>query len=173
MDRNNGATIYFVRGLPGTGKTTLSKRIKKYLDAALLDPDTATLTKVNLPPDTRLKKHKYRLILKKAVAQILKGKTVVWCQPWRKSKNINLTVENIKKLSGIKSINTFVIETLPDKPFSFQNSKNQFPSKSYYSDYADKYVPLSGFDGAKYILLKESYTNTDIFDIVKKFLNII
>lgn len=95
MDNKDGqktATIIFVRGLPGSGKTFIAKKLQKTLDydVVLLDPDATDYSSQEYAEHVRSQiaegvdksLHAYRYLRAQAYAAIEARKTVIWNQPF-------------------------------------------------------------------------------------------
>lgn len=97
----------FLRGLPGSGKSTLIKYLQnnsKYFDTTLfLDPDKVNSLDekyINFCEDLNNKGipqtvHKYRFMLKNTILSLTSGKNVIWDQPWTTLQGIDDTIYNI------------------------------------------------------------------------------
>ncbi len=95
--------LVVIRGLPGSGKSTIMDHCIKKLDSAVrLDPD-----KINLESDdfvsfcqgrhlsVSLEKRMYRFLLYQACSSLQNKQVVIWEQPWRQFRLFLLTLENI------------------------------------------------------------------------------
>ena len=148
----------FIRGLPGAGKSSLSKAFSTTFKAEILDPD-----KLNLQPNEkplkneRLKTFKYRRLLEKCINYLDENTDVVWEQPWRKIVNIERTVNQITNLSIVstKEIKFLIVEISINKKTSWERSKRKFRNRSQFEEYVKKYqdynlpFPYLKLDGTK------------------------
>lgn len=87
------ATVIFVRGLPGSGKSYVADKLKETLTAdkvIVLDPDATDYksqeylahTKTLAAEGVDQKLHAYRFLRAKAYAGIVAGKIIIWNQPF-------------------------------------------------------------------------------------------
>src|SRR3989344_3573670 len=98
--------LMIIRGLPGSGKSTLTNELLKLTDlsnAIRLNPDFVQIDSpefvkfcLTRPKDLPLKKLVYRFLLYSACEKLPTGGQVIWEQPWRKLELLRLTLENIK-----------------------------------------------------------------------------
>lgn len=162
MINHRSSYLIFLRGLPGSGKTTLSNYLKELFSLSIYNPDNISIDDINrIDPflisfkKDRIKNIKYRFILNKVMGDILNHKNILWEQPWRKIENITITIENINKqikYNQRKSLIFIIIEILIDKNISWSRSKNKFSSKPEFIKYISKYQPFN--INENYILLE-------------------
>ena len=81
----------FMRGLPGSGKSTASKLIlsSTSIFSTYLNPD-------EIEGETEPKTYKYRILLERAVQSLLLGKNVLWDQPWSSLTGLGDTLFNLQ-----------------------------------------------------------------------------
>jgi predicted kinase len=99
------AYVIFIRGVPGSGKTTLSEHLSSKINGIVIDPDFTALkdpefqkTVQENTEEGRLKKLKYRHNLKKAKEILETGTHVIWTQPWRKISGLEKTERALSSL---------------------------------------------------------------------------
>lgn len=89
--------LVIVRGLPGSGKSTLVDRLTLDLATAFrLDPDRVDLRlSVSDPQEHAV----YRQLRQQAVTGLSQGRIVFWEQPWRSRQKLLLTIERVALLA--------------------------------------------------------------------------
>lgn len=141
--QNLKTTCLFIRGLPGSGKTTLAKNVSSVLKFVLLDPDELHIQELDgTNTGERLKNIKYRYLVKNCIETLKNNQNVIWSQPWRKIENIKITVDNINQLiPGTKPNNlSFVVaEIVIDKDLSWKRCSRKFDTRELFNQYVDKY----------------------------------
>jgi len=121
MSQRRKPLLLFVRGLPGSGKTTVTDTLAEtplLCDAEYLDPDRvnkkqeAYLRHVSKQPaDLSNKTVLYRFLLTKAIAALQTGRHVVWEQPWSWAEGIEITLAKIRNALGtIITVDPIIIE---------------------------------------------------------------
>ncbi|MBU0534885.1 ATP-binding protein [Patescibacteria group bacterium] len=127
--------IVFIRGLPGAGKSTISNKICNITGYVRIDPDL-------IPDKYNISLHKermrkYKICLNEAIKSIRNGLSIVWAQPWRKIKNIQLTINRINNLN-VKPI--LVNINIPVEE-SWNRSKNRFyNNRQDFDNYISKFA---------------------------------
>lgn len=105
------AIVLFVRGIPGSGKTSIVNAFIKGRDhknIVRLDPDLVITESSefitfcdNCPKNLPNEKRVYRYLLYKACDALAVGKIVIWEQPWRNCELLQLTIDNLTVISGV------------------------------------------------------------------------
>lgn len=112
----NRPRMIFLRGLPGTGKTTLALEIQKRSPEAVvvLDPDLIDYESENYTaflksiPEGSEKFAPYRFLLNKASKALQEGKEVIWVQAWTKIRGMELAASSLRKID--KEIDIKIVE---------------------------------------------------------------
>ncbi|MDO8728909.1 MAG: AAA family ATPase [bacterium] len=158
-----------IRGLPGSGKSTLVDRLVRLTDlsgAKRLDPD---LVEVNAPEFTRfcitrpkdlpLKKLIYRFLLSSACEELSVGGQVIWEQPWRKLELFRLTLENI-------NVRGYHLSEIADYPFVIAIVEIYLPTDEVYRRVASRYQagqhPLTTEDFADFVQSSDSFDGLNL-----------
>lgn len=97
--------LLIVRGIPGSGKSTLTDQLLKLpslkdslrLDPDLVDQNGDEFVKFcqSLPLELPIQKQIYRFLLRKAEAALKEQRSVIWEQPWRTLKGLRITLGNL------------------------------------------------------------------------------
>ena len=146
--------IVFVRGLPGSGKTSLSLRVRdnflpeqvEHIDPDLIDKSSSDyagfcedlrVTYPDLDPCVYL----YRYLLKRAKDSLAQGKLVLWSQPFSNTANFSYTVSQFKN-SEPSSTAILIVDVLVDKEVARNQMKKRKESGGHGPDdeYFDKLV---------------------------------
>ena len=140
MNRDKSIFI-FLRGLPGSGKTSLANMLSQKEGFVVVSPDLISPLEIKNENGIRIKNLKYRHLLDKALVLIKAKHNIVWEQPWRKTKNIPLTIENIRSatLKDTDNIKFYVVEIKVNPTLSWKRSKKKFESEDYFKSYISKY----------------------------------
>jgi tRNA uridine 5-carbamoylmethylation protein Kti12 len=107
--------IIFIRGIPSSGKTTLSLKLSSYFKLEIINPDNIAFNSEfikfkNLFRNGRIKNIKYKYCLKKAEKLLSEDRNFIWEQPWRNTKGIIKTINYFKKIN--KDITLYLIDLL-------------------------------------------------------------
>lgn len=109
--------LILIRGLPGTGKSTIAQDIKTTASdkIIILDPDTINIKSedfLSFADDLQGKVDSkiipYRYLLNKGYKALEEGKNIVWCQAWTKLWGIKSAIKSLKE--KYPNLNPFVIE---------------------------------------------------------------
>lgn len=146
--------LVILRGLPGSGKSTLTSEISFYNK---IDPDTLY---VLYEATTDLCNYKYRINFLQAVSSLKKCIPVIWMQCWSTCDGIRFTFNAIKEACSGVSIRPVVIELELDFNTAYHRHKrSKLPLNNIisYQTYIDNYVQaFEEFNllGILHILLK-------------------
>jgi adenylate kinase family enzyme len=173
----------FIRGLPGSGKTTLAKEFSSKYKSAVLDPDEVPVKNLSCSDaQERLKTQKYNYLLNSCVNNLAKSTNVVWSQPWRKTENIKITRDRVASRipSDLSALLIFLVaEIYVNKDISRKRSKSKFPNRAYYENYISKYksydldIPLIKLDGKLGVRELSKLLYTEVERLIKRNKNYI
>ncbi len=136
----------------------MAKALYKKFKTTVLNPDNLSQTTgLGNPKTTRLGILKYRYLLDKCIEEVKDDKNIIWEQPWRKIKNIQITTDSIKKSirSTGSSVKFLVVEMCLGKNTSWDRSRNKFTNSNHFEKYISKYqeynlkLPCLRLDGTK------------------------
>ncbi|NMB92003.1 ATP-binding protein [candidate division WWE3 bacterium] len=130
--------LIFVRGLPGSGKSSISLELSKFVNGKIIDPD---MLEAKLPKSLRSERlRKFRACVRKTKGYLKEGKNVIWCQPFRKPQNIELLVNMLER----KSSNTFLMDISIPLEVSWIRSKGNFHNeRETFDDFVSKYSSIA------------------------------
>lgn len=151
------STILFVRGIPGSGKTTIAEYIKEALSekVVILDPDLTDYdsedyqnhikeqTKQGVDPNL----FAYRYLRAQAYDAIAGGKLVIWNQPFSNLEIFNKITarlnEHATKVGVV--VNFLIVEVEVDPELAYQRVKKRKsegghgPSQDRFDQFVDDY----------------------------------
>lgn len=133
-------TIIFIRGYPGSGKTTLSKQLKKTYSIGDIDPDRLFLISLLFNKSRMGQILKYRENLRLARWYLKKNKSFIWEQPWRRIENLENIINQIRR--EFPHYRLIVIELSLDPEISWERRASSFVDKPSFSEYLSKYKDL-------------------------------
>jgi adenylate kinase family enzyme len=117
MQENQNPLLILIRGLPGTGKSTVAHDIEAILKdkIVILDPDTIDTESKdfldfsdNLRGKVDEKIFPYRYLLNKGYKALEENKIVIWGQAWTKLWGIKSALKSLREKSP--NLKPFVIE---------------------------------------------------------------
>lgn len=123
---NQTASLIFIRGLPGSGKSYFAKRLARRLgdQAVLLDPDKVDQTsddykqhvKSQIAEGVDPKLHLYRYSRAQAFEAIKAGKIVLWNQPFSNTEIFNKVTDRFRSYATENNIelSVFIVEVNTD-----------------------------------------------------------
>ena len=127
--------LLFIRGLPGSGKSTISETLAKNINGKVIDPDL--LKTIGSKSDRSERLRKSTICIEEAKKYINKGYLVIWCQPFRKIQNIKL----LTKLLGLTHSDSVLIEIVIPDELSWKRSKVKFNNdRKLFDDFISKYL---------------------------------
>lgn len=157
MGRTHGMVV-FVRGLPGSGKTSLSSMINENLlhgRVEQIDPDLVDknneayigfcreLKITNPEIDEKL--YMYRYLLNKAKSSLSEAKIVIWSQPFTGLENFVYTLEQFRNVSSIQIEDILIVDIMLDKEIARNRMKKRKengghgPNDEYFDKLANQF----------------------------------
>lgn len=131
--------ILFIRGLPGSGKTTFASFLSQKFKFKVIDPDLFEDLYKKSERSERLRK--YELCLAVAKEFLDEGFNIVWCQPWRKLPNL---VTTRKSLCKDKNYKTLLLDITIPVNLSWDRSKTKFNNDTaLFNAFISKDTPLT------------------------------
>ena len=113
--------LIIIRGLPGSGKTSIAKGLKDRLKnkhCVRLDPDSIDykgevyknfIEKLRkTEPQLDAKFFPYRFLRTRAIEALGRREIVIWEQPWSSLKGLKITLEKLSKI--FPSLSTLIVE---------------------------------------------------------------
>ena len=135
---NKKTVVLFIRGFPGSGKTTISKHVAQKFDFKHINPDF--LPNLYEKSDRRERLRKFDLCAEEVKSSLSDSVSVVWDQPWRKAYNINRVINSLKENYKFKPL---IIELTIPIEVSWERSKDKFAHKKEFDKFVSKYLNLS------------------------------
>ena len=132
---NSKIVVLFVRGLPGSGKTTLSKYVSKQFNFNHINPDFFPDLYKKSERNERLRK--FDLCVDKVKKSLKDDTSVVWDQPWRKDYNIPKIIVSLK--TEFEFIPLILELNIPVET-SWKRSLNKFNNRKEFDDFTSKYL---------------------------------
>lgn len=87
--------LIIIRGLPGSGKSGLAKKIANISDAHIVDPDMLEDIQDKSTKEERARK--YKICLDDAIQNLHSNKIVLWCQPWRRMERLLTAMQHVSE----------------------------------------------------------------------------
>jgi adenylate kinase family enzyme len=136
MDKKT--VVLFIRGFPGSGKTTISKHIVNKYGFKHINPDF--IKDLYKKSDRRERLRKFDLCVKQLKIYLDQDTSVVWDQPWRKSYNIKKIISSLKDYFSFYPL---IIELKIPAHISWERSKDKFINKEEFDNYISKYLVIN------------------------------
>ncbi|MFZ2663933.1 MAG: AAA family ATPase [Patescibacteria group bacterium] len=134
---NKYPILILIRGLPGSGKSSISLELVKRMDGKVIDPDLISAIRPKSYRNERLRK--FRLCTKNARSYLNKKLNVIWCQPFRKAQNIELVVNSL----GMDYLNSFLVDIKIPLEVSWIRSRNKFfNDREIFNEFVSKCLPI-------------------------------
>src|SRR5581483_1224699 len=151
--------LVILRGLPGSGKSSVANKIKDALSQKIeiVDPDLIKkkdeeyINFVNheilKEPDLEPKFLPYRYLLSKTIAFLENKKSVIWSQPFSDLEKLRYTIGKIKERTPDLKWQTFIVDILIDKDTAIQriNDRKRLgghgPDDRYLDEIVSKFCP--------------------------------
>ncbi len=148
--------IIFVRGIPGSGKSCLSQKVKDQMPrdyVVLVDPDSVDKNSIDYSdfvenlkkkhPDLDPKVFLYRYLLCLVREKLLEEKLIIWNQPFSDLENLDYTITKVKSfVPEGRRLNILVVDIEVDKEEARQRVKKRKEEGGHGPDdkYFDKLV---------------------------------
>lgn len=157
IESSKTATVLFVRGIPGSGKTTIAEYIKEasLSGAVVLDPDLIDYngedyqnhTKEQAKQGVDPKLFAYRYLRAQAYDAITDGKLVIWNQPFSNLEIFNKITARLTEhaRSVKKKVNFLIVEVEVDPQLAYQRVQKRKsegghgPSQDRFDQFVDDY----------------------------------
>ena len=174
--KENQATVLFIRGIPGSGKSTIAKFLSEKIkaDILILDPDSIDYqgkaylnhveTMKNQGVDSKL--FAYRFLRQQAYDGIEAKKLVIWNQPFSNLEIFNKMTKRLydfAKVVGVK-LKIIVVEVEIDSELAYSRIKDRIrkgghgPTRGRFEKFT---VELNSFKNTNYQVINVDGTSAD------------
>ena len=174
--KENQATVLFIRGIPGSGKSTIAKFLSEKIkaDILILDPDSIDYqgkaylnhveTMKNQGVDSKL--FAYRFLRQQAYDGIEAKKLVIWNQPFSNLEIFNKMTKRLydfAKVVGVK-LKIIVVEVEIDLELAYSRIKDRIkkgghgPTRGRFEKFT---VELNSFKNTNYQVINVDGTSAD------------
>ena len=156
--------VILIRGLPGSGKSTIAQELVSLLgNASLLDPDHIDYSGFEYNdfvsglqqrlPSLDSKYFPYRFLLHKARLALTKGEDIIWCQPFSDQEGLFNTIETLRnyasEMNSRLDITIIDVEVDPNTAFNRVSARRSNGGhgldEESFRDFVDHFSYLRGY----------------------------